>query len=55
MTENEIATKIIGICINLNKVLGSGLLESVYENTLAYDLKEVGFDVVQQAAIPLNL
>ena len=53
MTENEIATKIIGVCITLHKTLGPGLLESVYENTLAYDLKEIGFDVKQQAAIPL--
>jgi hypothetical protein len=52
MTENEIATKIIGVCINLHKTLGPCLLESVYENTLAYDLKEIGFDVKQQAAIP---
>ncbi|TSA23821.1 GxxExxY protein [bacterium] len=52
MTENEIATKIIGVCINLHKTLGPGLLESVYENTLAYDLKEIGVDVKQQAAIP---
>ena len=53
MTENEIATKIIGVCINLHKTLGPGLLESVYENTLAYDLKEIGFDVKQQVTIPL--
>ena len=53
MTENEIATKIIGVCINLHKTLGPGLLESVDENTLAYDLKEIGFDVKQQVTIPL--
>ncbi|MBC8383436.1 MAG: GxxExxY protein [Candidatus Cloacimonetes bacterium] len=53
MTENEIATKIIGVCINLHKTLGPGLLESVYENTLAYDLKEIGFDVKQQVTIPI--
>jgi len=53
MTENEIATKIIGVCINLHKTLGPGLLESVYENTLAYDLKEIGFDVKQKVTIPL--
>jgi len=52
MTENEIATKIIGVCINLHKTLGPGLLESVYETTLAYDLKEIGFDIKQQATIP---
>ena len=53
MTENEMATKIIGVCINLHKILGPGLLESVYEKTLTFDLKELGFDVEQQKAIPL--
>ena len=53
MTENEIATKIIGVCINIHKSLGPGLLESVYEDVVAYDLKEIGFDVKQQFPIPL--
>ena len=53
MTENEIATKIIGVCINIHKSLGPGLLESVYEDIVAYDLKEIGFDVKKQFPIPL--
>ena len=53
MTENEIATKVIGVSIELHKNLGTGLLESVYENTLAIDLKEAGFDVKQQFAVPV--
>jgi GxxExxY protein len=53
MTENEIATKVIGICIELHKNLGPGLLESVYENALVYDLREAGFDVKQQVAVPV--
>jgi GxxExxY protein len=28
------------------------LLESAYENALAYDLKELGFNVKQQVAMP---
>ena len=43
MTENEISYKIIGACIELHKSLGPGLLESVYENALAYDLREMAF------------
>ena len=54
MTENEIATKIIGVCINIHKNLGPGLLESVYEDVVAYDLKEIGFDVKKQLPIPLT-
>ncbi|MEW6195159.1 MAG: GxxExxY protein [Bacteroidota bacterium] len=53
MHENEIATSIIQTSIELHKKLGPGLLESVYENTLAYDLNEKGFHVDQQVPIPL--
>ena len=53
MTENEISHKIIGAALNIHKSLGPGLLESVYENTLAYDLKEMGLTVKTQAPIPL--
>jgi GxxExxY protein len=53
MTENEISYIVIGAAIKLHKTIGSGLLESVYENCLAYDLKELGLDVKQQLPIPL--
>jgi len=33
-------------------MIGPGLLESVYETALAYDLKELGFDVKQQVPRP---
>jgi GxxExxY protein len=49
MTENEISNKVIGIAIELYKKLGQGLLESVYENALAYDLKEAGLRVLQHS------
>ena len=54
MTENEIATKVIGICLNIHTKLGPGLLESVYEKILAYDLEEAGFQVETQVAAPLK-
>lgn len=53
MTENEISYKVIGAAIELHKNLGPGLLESVYENALAYDLREAGLDVKQQIPMPL--
>lgn len=53
MHENDIATIIIQKAIELHKDLGPGLLESVYENTLAYDLREKGLQVDQQVALPL--
>ncbi|MCF8370268.1 MAG: GxxExxY protein [Bacteroidales bacterium] len=52
MCENEISYKIIGAAIEIHKAIGPGLLESAYENAMAYDLKEIGFDVRQQVAMP---
>ena len=53
INENEISFKIIGIAIELHKILGAGLLESAYENPFAYELREVGLFVEQQ--IPMLL
>ncbi len=53
MNENEISYKIIGIAIELHKTLGPGLLESVYEAALAYDLREIGLEVKKQVPMPL--
>lgn len=53
MTENEISYKVIGAAIELHKNLGPGLLESVYENALAYDLREARLEVKQQIPMPL--
>lgn len=52
MNENEISYEIIGAAINLHKTIGPGLLESAYENALAFDLRERGFEVKQQAPMP---
>jgi len=52
MTGNEISYKIIGAAIELHKTIGPGLLESAYENALAYDLKLIGLDVKQQVPMP---
>jgi len=52
MTENEISYKIIGEAIELHKTIGPGLLESAYENALAFDLRELGLEVKQQVPMP---
>ena len=52
MHENEISQKIIGIAITMQKAIGPGLLEAVYENALAYDLRENGLSVSQQVPMP---
>ena len=52
--ENELSYQIIGAAIELHKVLGPGLLESVYEEALCNDLQELGLRVNQQFAIPFK-
>jgi GxxExxY protein len=51
--ENEIARKIIGCAINVHKALGPGLLESSYEECLAYEIKKTGMRVERQKSLPL--
>jgi GxxExxY protein len=41
------------ICIKIHKILGPGLLESVYEEVLVYELKKLGLTVVRQTGIPV--
>jgi len=53
MNENDLSYKIIGAALELHKTLGPGLLESVYETTLAYDLRELGVNVETQVPVPL--
>ncbi len=44
---------IVDCCLTVHKSLGPGLLESAYEECLAYELVEAGFDVKRQAPMPL--
>ena len=53
MTENEIATHIVDAAYRIHTTLGPGLLESVYEEVLAHELRTRGLTVVQQKIIPL--
>ncbi len=53
MSENEISYKVIGCALQLHKALGPGLLESVYETALSYDLRAEGLDVKTQVPMPL--
>ncbi len=53
MNENQISNKIIESAILIHKELGPGLLESAYEETLFYELKQQGLKVEKQKALPL--
>lgn len=53
MTENEITEKIIGCAINVHRGLGPGLLESVYEECLAYELDKLCMYYERQKSMPV--
>jgi GxxExxY protein len=53
MTENEIATIIVDACFKIHTTLGPGLLESVYEEVLAYELKKRGLSFTRQQGVPV--
>src|SRR5262245_15813502 len=53
MDENAISKEIVDAAYKIHTRLGPGLLESVYEVTLAYELKPVGLRVVRQLPVPL--
>ena len=51
MTENEISYKIIGAIYKVYNELGPGLLESVYEAALCYQLRKDGLRVENQVKL----
>jgi GxxExxY protein len=53
MNENEIGTIVVDCAIKLHRRLGPGLLESVYEAVLAYELRNWGLSVERQVAVPI--
>ena len=53
MTENEIAKSIVDAAFLVHTRLGPGLLESVYEVVLGYELTKRGLYVVHQRPMPV--
>ena len=57
MTQKEVTQlsyEITGLAIRVHKILGPGLLESVYERCLKYELESNGYDVKQQLVVKVN-
>jgi len=54
MSDNELTYEIRGAIFNVYNELGPGLLESVYEETLAFELKERGLEVARQVEVPIT-
>jgi GxxExxY protein len=53
MTENDISYKIRGAIFKVYNNLGPGLLESVYEAALAFELRREGLMVRTQVGVPV--
>lgn len=54
MKENDIGTIIVDCALELHRNLGPGLLETVYEVTLARALERRGLVVQRQVAVPIE-
>jgi len=54
-TENEITREIIGAAIEVHRTLGGpGLLESVYEEALSWEMTHRGLLVERQLQVPIS-
>ncbi len=55
MTENEISRIIVECAIEVHRTLGGpGLLESVYEEALVWELQQRGLSVQRQVSLPIS-
>ena len=54
MTDNELTYEIRGAIFDVYNELGPGLLESVYEEALAFELQERGLEVARQVEVPIR-
>ena len=53
-TENEISREIVHCAIEVHRTLGGpGLLESVYEEAIAWEMQQAGLDVQRQVSLPI--
>jgi GxxExxY protein len=50
---NPITSQIIGLAIKVHRLMGPGLLESVYLTCLCYELKKAGLMVEREKMVPL--
>jgi GxxExxY protein len=50
---NELSGRVIGACIEIHRELGPGLLESSYEECLAYELSQMRLRFERQKPLPV--
>jgi GxxExxY protein len=53
MTDNEITFQIRGAIFDVYNELGPGLLESVYEEALCFELQQRGLTIERQVEVPI--
>jgi GxxExxY protein len=53
MNKNELSRIIVNACFKIYTTLGSGLLESVYEQILAYELSKSDLEIDKQRPLPV--
>src|ERR1700739_2600342 len=51
---NRISQRTIGCALTVSNTLGCGFLEKVYENALAYKLRQAGLAVCQRAGVTVR-
>ena len=54
MTDDEITYAVRGAIYDVYRELGPGLLESVYEEALVFELLHRGLNVERQRSVPIN-
>lgn len=54
MTNNEITYEVRGAIYDVYRELGPGLLESVYEEALCFELEKRGLKVERQVQVPIK-
>ena len=53
-SEDLLSKRIISAAIEVHRNIGSGLLESAYEECLSRELADAGIDIERQVELPLN-
>ena len=54
MTDNELTYQTRGAIFEVYNTLGPGLLESVYEEALVFELQQRGLEVSRQVEVPIR-
>jgi GxxExxY protein len=52
--DNDLSRRVIGLAIEVHRHLGPGLLESVYEECLCFELRDAAIPHVRQQKLPIR-